>query len=107
LRHLLTDFAIMAAITLGVTCLGGLFDIWRNKQPLTSRGVKKALAIGLGLPLAILGFGLASVGIAAAYGGLIAGAEALTKVTGLPLLVVLCLPIIALAIIGVLRRSTR
>lgn len=97
----------MAAITLSITCVGGLFDIWRNKQRLTSHGVTKALAIGLGLPLAICAFGFASAAVAAAYGRLFAGADALAKVTRLPFLLVLSLPVIVLAVVGLIRRRTR
>lgn len=100
-------FAAMTGITLAVTCLGGLFDVWRSKERLTWRGVKKALLIGFGLPLALLGFGLASAGIAAAYNGVLRTEDILAKATSIPFLVILVLPILAIAIFGAVKRTVR
>lgn len=89
MHELLRFVGAIFVITATVALLGGLYDLRRAKQPITGRGVAKALAISAAIPLGLLAFGVASAAI--------------------PILFIIAVPIgIVGAIIGLIRnRRTR
>ena len=101
---LVGGFFIAASI---FVCLGGLCDLYKNRERITAEGIFKALGIAALFVWIIIGFGVASWLVSVIY---VRGLDFLWWVserTHIPFLLVLASPVILLCISSMIIASFR